>query len=153
MFNFKIIGILIIIMLVMLGGFYWYYQDSQSKIAILIENNSKLEIAVQTNEATITELQNNYLRITSEIERVNTEFQSIRQENVTLRDRLAKHDIGTLGQAKPALVERVINNASTNAKRCFELLSGVPLNEKERKAKNANSFNSECPWLWNNGQQ
>ena len=64
-------------------------------------------------------------------------------------DKLRDHDIGLLGEAKPALVERIIDRASAKALRCFELLSGAELTTTERNAKNENAFNSECPWLYN----
>lgn len=144
----KIVGVMLIIMAVMVGGFYWYYKDSQDTIATLNENNAKLETAVSINEETISTLQADQQRITDELKRVNAEFQEIRAQNAELRDRLSKHDIGTLGNAKPGLVERVINNASDKAARCLELLSGAPLTDKERNADSARSFNSECPWLW-----
>ena len=49
----KIAMIMIIVMAVVLGGFYWYYQDSQKKLAVLQENNAKLEVSVQTQKETI----------------------------------------------------------------------------------------------------
>ena len=45
--------IMIVVMAVVLGGFYWYYQDSQKKIAVLQGNNAKLEVSVQTQRETI----------------------------------------------------------------------------------------------------
>jgi hypothetical protein len=45
-------------------------------------------------------------------------------------------------------VQRLINGGSKNAGRCFELLSGSPLTEKEKNAKTDKSFNNECPWLY-----
>ena len=42
----KLALIMLIVIGVMSSGFYWYYQDSQAKIAILHENNAKLETAI-----------------------------------------------------------------------------------------------------------
>jgi len=144
----KIYAIIGVAVIVMIGGFYWYYTDSQSRIQTLSENNAKLETAVSINEETISSMKADQEKIASELRRVNEEFQNIRIQNNELRDRLGKHDIGALGNAKPKLVERVINNASEKAGRCLEILSGAPLTDKERNAKNARSFNSECPFLW-----
>lgn len=137
-----------VLMLAMAGGFAWYYKDSQARISTLTENNAKLGIAVQTNEETISTLQKDYAAANAEIQRINTEFQAIREQNRELSNRLAKHDLGILGSEKPALVERIINGASDKVGRCFELLSGAELTEEERNAKDARSFNSECPWLY-----
>ena len=56
--------------------------------------------------------------------------------------------LSELGSKKPGLVGKIINNASEKAGRCFEILSGAELTEKEIGAKNGKAFNSECPWLW-----
>lgn len=136
------------VMATMTAGFYWYYQDTQKRMAILQENNAKLETAVQINEETIGSLQADYARANAEISRINTEFQKIREQNRELSNKLARHDLGLLGSEKPELVQRIINSASDKVGRCFELLSGSPLTDKEKAAVNAKDFNSECPWLF-----
>lgn len=136
------------IMLTMVGGFYWYYKDSQARIALLVENNAKLEIAVKTNEETIASLQQNFAAANAELTRVNESFAAVRAQNRELSDRLSEHDIAYLASKKPALVQRVINGASDKAGRCFELLSGATLTDTERNATDGKSFNSECPWLF-----
>lgn len=135
-------------MLTMGGAFYWYYNDSQKRIAILNENNAKLEVAVKINEETIGALQRDYAAANRELGKVNNEFAAARAQNQVLADKLAKHDLGVLGANKPVIVERVINNASAKAGRCFEILSGKPLTQAEKEAKDGKAFNSECPWLW-----
>ena len=35
------------------GVFYWYYNDTQARIATLRENNAKLEVAVSTAESSL----------------------------------------------------------------------------------------------------
>ena len=143
-------GIMIVgaVIATMSAGFYLYYKDSQNQIADLQTNNAKLETAVQINEETILTLQNNYKEANAELNRINTAFQEVREQNRELADRLAKHDLGFLGSKKPALVEKIINAASDKVGRCFELLSGADLTDNERNAKDAKSFNSECPWLY-----
>lgn len=144
----KLAAIIGALLLTMSALFYWYYNDSQSRMTILNQNNARLEIAVQTNEQTIASLKSNIESINITLTRVNTAFSAARVENTLLTDRLAKHELGVLAATKPALVEGIINKASDKASRCFELLSGSPLTDKEKDAKNAKSFNSECPWLW-----
>lgn len=144
----KLSAIVGALLLAMSALFYWYYNDSQSRMAVYSENNARLEVAVQTNQQAISELKlQNYLA-NAELKKVNTAFSASRQENAQLVDRLSKHEIGVLAATKPALVEGIINNASAKALRCFEILSGSPLTDKEMDAKNAKAFNSECPWLW-----
>jgi uncharacterized protein HemX len=144
----KLSGIMLLLMLGLGGAFYWYYNDTQERMAILNENNAKLNIAVQTSEAAVASLQRDYAAANQQLNRVNEEFAATRAQNQVLADKLASHDLGVLGSSKPALVERVINNASEKAGRCFEILSGKPLTQAEKEAKDGKAFNSECPWLW-----
>jgi hypothetical protein len=144
----KIAGIMGVVLLVVLSGFYWYYKDSQSKMMTLQANNAKLELAVKTNEETIKTLQQDYQQAAQQMTQVNTALNDSRSQNRELQLRLSKHELGALAAAKPGLVQNTVNNATTKAGRCFELLSGAPLTPKEREAKNAKEFNSECPWLF-----
>ena len=145
----RLAGILLCVILVLLGIGYWYYSSSQAKISILTFNNAKLETAIQLSEQAVTDLQEDQRKINQELTQVNTEFATIRRQNSVLEDKLRDHDIGLLGEAKPELVEIIIDRASAKALRCFELLSGAELTTTERNAKNENAFNSECPWLYN----
>lgn len=140
---------MVVLMLAMSGAFYWYYNDTQSRMAILHENNAKLETAVAISEKTVSTLQADFKKANEQLTIINSEFAAIREQNKVLSDKLAKHDLAVLGSNKPALVERVINNATIKAGRCFEILSGAQLTEAERNAKDGKSFNSECPWLFN----
>lgn len=137
------------------GGAYYYYTTTQNRIAMLIENNATLEsnnvqlsVANEENLRTIDGLQQSYQQVEQQFNQLQSEFQVIRLQNNELRERLGRHELDALAAAKPQLVENVINNASENAMRCFELLSGAPLNDRERNATNENQFNSECPWLY-----
>ena len=144
----KLAGIMLIVMCAMGGLGYWYYNDTQEKLATLHENNAKLETAVAISEETVSTLRADFARASEELQKVNNEFRDIRAQNNVLSKKLAKHDLSELGSKKPALVGKIINNASEKAGRCFEILSGAELTEKEIGAKNGKAFNSECPWLW-----
>lgn len=117
--------------------------------ATLEGNNNTLQIAVDTANETVTHLENTYDRILTDYKNLSNEFVVIRSQNNELKDRLSRHELGALAAAKPALVEKTINNATVNAFRCFELMIGAPLNEKEKSAITDRQFNSECPWLFN----
>jgi DNA repair exonuclease SbcCD ATPase subunit len=146
------IGILVAMMS---GAAYYYYSTTQTRIATLIENNAVLEsnnlqlqTANETNLRTIDNLRASYKKVEQQFAQVQTEFQVIRSQNNELRERLGRHELGALAAVKPGLVQPIINKASADALRCFELLSGAPLNERERKATNEKDFNNECPWLY-----
>lgn len=148
-----IIGILVALLA---GAAYYYYTSTQHRIQDLIENSAvlrqnaiQLESANQKNLETIDTLQQDFEEVRKNYEQVQDEFQIIRMHNKELRERVAERDLSILAAEKTVLVENTINKASDNALRCFELLSGSPLTEKEKNAKNEREFNAECPWLYN----
>ncbi len=144
----KLAALMGVLLLSLLAGFSWYYKESQSRIQILTENNAKLDMAVKTNEETIGTLQKNYAAAAAENKRINDEYAAIRRQNSILASKLADIDLSLLASQKPDSIERAVNRGTANAGRCFELLSGSPLTEDEKNAKDGATFNKECPWLW-----
>lgn len=137
------------------GAAFYYYNTTQSTINQLIENNTVLEennktlsTANEQNLSTIDDLEVSYEKVQQNYTELQNSFQQIRSQNNELREKLGKHELDALAAAKPKLVERIINNASQDALRCFELMSGAPLNEDEMNAENAEQFNNECPWAY-----
>ena len=137
-----------LIMLAMGGIGYWYYNDTQERMAILQENNAKLEIAVATNEEALESLQADYASAQSEIASLNDAYTAIRRQNQRLADKLQEIDLTAAAIANAEGIERAVNRGTYNAGRCFELLSGAELTEKEKTAENDIAFNKECPWLY-----
>ena len=144
----RLAGLFFIIICVMGAVGYWYYNDTQARLAVLQENNAKLEIAVATNESALETLQADYASAQNEISALNSAYQAIRRQNNRLADKLQKIDLEAAAIANAEAIERAVNAGTENAGRCFELLSGAELNEKERKAQNDIAFNKECPWLY-----
>ena len=144
----KLAGILLVVIMVMGGVGYWYYNDTQARMAILQENNAKLETAVATNEQALASLQADYASAQNEINSLNAAYTAIRRQNQALADKLQQIDLTAAAIANAEGIERAVNRGTENAGRCFELLSGAELTEKERNAENGNAFNKECPWLY-----
>ena len=109
---------------VVYGGYY-YYKDTQSRIQILTENNSKLEVATQQQEQTI----NTLIEDREKFEELNKELQvkldKANQYRDTLIDKLRKHDLAKLSLKKPGLVEKKINNGTKKLFRSLESLTGA----------------------------
>ena len=97
-----------------MGGIgYWYYTDTQARMAILQENNAKLEIAVQTNEAALESLQADYATAQNEISSLNDAYTAIRRQNQVLADKLQEIDLTAAAISngtKTLLSTRVTNN-------------------------------------------
>ena len=79
--------------------------------------------------------------INKELENKNAKLKASEK---SLSDKLGRHDIGVLAETKPTLVEKVLNNASVNANRCIEIVSGAELTEKELNATKPSEINAEC---------
>lgn len=144
----RLAGLFFIIMCVMGGVGYWYYTDTQARLETLQQNNAKLEVAVNTNEQALSSLQADYASAQKELSEINIAYQNIRRQNQQLAEKLKEVDLQSAAISNSKAAERIVNRGTVNANRCFELLSGAELNEKERTAKNGIAFNKECPWLY-----
>ena len=137
-------------------GTAWYYTNKwkDDEIASLLYENithetsiKNLEEGINKSNETITNLRQSYDKILTDYKNLEIEFNMYRKNGNEVNEKLDRHDLNSLALAKPELIENIINNASANALRCFELLSGAPKNAKELAATTDSEFNSECPWL------
>ena len=143
------LALVMFLLLLGAGGIgYWYYNDTQERLAILTSNNAKLNTAVELNEQTISSLEIGYAKASSELATLNEQYSAIRRQNQALADKLQQIDLTAAAIANADGIERAVNRGTKNAGRCFELLSGAKLNQKERTAENGIAFNKECPWLY-----
>lgn len=143
------LALVMFLLLLGAGGIgYWYYNDTQERLAILTSNNAKLNTAVELNEQTISSLEIDYAKASSELATLNEQYSAIRRQNQALADKLQQIDLTAAAIANADGIERAVNRGTKNAGRCFELLSGAKLNQKERTAENGIAFNKECPWLY-----
>ena len=93
-------------------GGYMYYKDTQDRIAILTENNAKLEVAAQLQEETINTMIEDVQR-NSELNReLQKELQIAEGYGDQLRATLQKHNLTHLANKKPGLIERKMQNAT-----------------------------------------
>ena len=93
-------------------GGYMYYKDTQQRIAILTENNAKLEIAIQISEESITTLQNDIEKNAELNRELQSQLQVAEQYGDQLRNTLRKHNLTHLANKKPGLIERKMQNAT-----------------------------------------
>ena len=140
----KLAAILFITMLMGGTAFAWYYNDTQERMAILTENNAKLETAVATNEEALAAQTAAFAAMQVENQRLQTEFTAINDRNRALENRLSRHDIGAAAVARAESTQRVLNGATRNAQRCLEIISGSPLTESELSATKPSEINPEC---------
>tara|TARA_R110002167_G_scaffold203092_1_gene407093 strand:- start:160 stop:564 length:405 start_codon:yes stop_codon:yes gene_type:complete len=109
---------------VLYGGYY-YYKDTQARIAILTENSAKLEQATNTQKQTIDTLVEDATKFRVLNKELNTKLEAANDYKNTLIDKLRKHDLAKLSLKKPGLVERRINNGTKRLFDSLEELTGV----------------------------
>lgn len=152
----KLAFVMLIVMGIVGGIGYWYYQDTQKRLAILHENNAKLEVAATIQTQAIESLERNVKVAAQLAQETEEKFKEARIQVDDLRDKfnktsalLGKRDIGTLAQAKPRPIQRIITKGTANVNRCFEIVSGSPLTEKEVNAEKPSQLNNSCPTIAN----
>jgi len=152
----KLAAIMALLMFAMGGLGYWYFQDSQAKLALLHANNAKLETATKIQTNTINQLQADFKLASKLAEDTTKMFNEAREQIGKVQGAfnkqsklLGSRDIGKLAVHKPKSIRRITNKGSKNIMRCFEIASGQPLTEKEQNAEKKSQTNSSCPGLAN----
>jgi len=107
-------------------GAYYYYKDTQSRIATLTENSAKLEMAAKTQKNTIDTLiadAKKFQELNSELNIKLTE--ATKYKNLLLT-KLRKINLAKVSAENPALWEKKINNASKRVLESFESITAIP---------------------------
>jgi hypothetical protein len=107
---------------VVYGGYY-YYKDTQARIQILTENNSKLEVAAQTQNQTIDTLVQDAQKYASLNNELQSRLESANDYKNELIGKLRKHDLARLSLQNPSLVEEKINNGTQRLFDTFETIT------------------------------
>ena len=96
------------LLLVVSGLCWWLWQDNQA----LRQNNATLEVAVQTQEETISTLQNDFALQTSQLNELALKNQETQKEMNRYLDIFKRHNLTKLAAAKPGLIEPKANKAT-----------------------------------------
>ncbi len=150
---FRMFGILAIV--AVLAGVVFYVKHNESVKEQLLAENAQLQAnisvykdAISTQNETINFLKEQQKKRTEEFLKAESRFSQIREQNQELIDKLNKIENSINVAENPQAVEIIVNDISKNVNRCFELISGAPLTDAEKNAKNEIEFNPECPWLY-----
>ena len=133
----------------------WYVTGLREDLAISRENVKKLQDAVATQQGVIQQMQAEQAKIREINSSLAARNRAQDKDIADLRERFTQsangepRDFAALAAAKPALIERAINNGSRNAARCIEIATGSPLTEAEKNATTPDTINRECPALAN----
>ena len=106
----------IIIVIGLLGGVAYgakyYYDTTQNTIAQLRENNAKLEVANETNQATIRQMDVDSEVLNALTDQLSLDLQKAEQYGDELRHTLNKHNLTHLANKKPGMIEKRMQNAT-----------------------------------------
>ena len=114
-------------------GGYYYYKDTQARIEILTENNSKLEVAAQTQNQTIDTLIQDAQKYASLNNELQSRLDSANDYKNELIGKLRKHDLARLSLQQPGLVEEKINNGT---QRLFETFENITSTDTDNTTDN-----------------
>jgi len=107
--------ILIILLLFgsMLGGGYFYYTDTQNKLAVLQQNNANLKVAAEANQETINRMQADALAAQEQMQKLSERAKEAEKYQDELIGKLRRHNLTALALQKPGMIETRINNATS----------------------------------------
>ena len=121
---------MLILVLGVLGGAgygaYYYYTDTQARIAILTENSAKLEQAAELQSNTISALQADAKKYAELNSQLQTKLVAANKYKNQLLGKLRKINLSKLSAEEPAVWERKINNASKRVLESFESITALP---------------------------
>ena len=146
------------VMAVMAFGFVWYYKDSQAKIEAQAQLIAAQSVQIAEHEEIVKQFEADKVLQSRITEQIAVAFDESRQEVDDLRNRFEKvneatkkqRDIGKLAAGRKAKrIEKIINRATDNVFRCYEILSGVPRTAEEIAATKKSQANNECPTIAN----
>lgn len=123
-------------------------KNLRADIVTLEVTKSQLESAIATQKNTIDFLQNQAKLIEREFRETQEAFAQTRRDADNLKEQLQAEQVDKLSIESPSAAEISINDTTAAFDRCFELLSGAPLNEAEKAAKNGAELNVMCPWIF-----
>ncbi len=95
----------------MIGGGYFYYQDTQSTIATLRDNNAKLSVVAETNQATINQLQLDAEQSMVRMEELSVRAKEAERYQDELISKFRRHNLTALALQKPGMIEKRVNAA------------------------------------------
>ena len=110
----RIYGLIIVLgLLAGIGyGAYYYYNDTQQRLATLRYNNAKLEVANKQNQETIKMMKENYEKQTKLNNELSAKLKDAEVYGNELRKKLSKIDLPAASLNRPEETEKRINDAS-----------------------------------------
>lgn len=94
------------------GGGYFYVQKLQSDLETARANVARMEVAVQTSEASLKLVQEETARLGALNQQLSSDLQKAEQYGDELRNTLQKHNLTHLANKKPGLIQKRMQDAT-----------------------------------------
>jgi len=107
-------------------GAFYYYKDTQTRIATLTGNSAKLEVATKAQKSTIDTLIADAKKYEELNKDLNIKLVNANKYKLNLLSKLRKINLKKLSAEEPAIWEKKINNASKKLLDDFESITAVP---------------------------
>jgi multidrug resistance efflux pump len=103
---------MILVLLAGAGGAFLYVKNLQKNLEIARANVAKMEVAVQTSEASLKLERAETVRLGELNNQLSSDLQKAEQYGDELRATLQKHNLTHLANKKPGLIEKRMQNAT-----------------------------------------
>lgn len=100
-------------------GAYWYYNDTQQRIATLRENNAQLEVAVQTANASLETMQADVAKMADLNNQLQQDLQKAEAYSDELRGKFSRLNLVVEALKDAAILEGKMNGATAKLWRGF----------------------------------
>lgn len=141
--------IVILLIIVALGGAFWYISNLQANLAIAKQNEEKLQEAIVTQQEVMKQMEADIEAIQEANKDLSNKVAAAQRDADNLAEKFNKRDFGALSKANPSRAEMLVNRGTSNVNRCLEIASGAPLTEQEINAVKKDEINRECPSIAN----
>ena len=127
----RIYGLLIVLGLLAGVGYgaYYYYNDTQQRLATLRDSNAKIEVANKENQATIKAMKDNYEKQSKLNKELSAKLKDAESYGNELRKKLSKIDLPASSLNKPKETEERINNAS---QKLLDMLESITARKSDK---------------------
>jgi multidrug resistance efflux pump len=117
---------MILVLLAGAGGAFMYVKKLQSDLETARANVAKMEIAVQTSEASLKLERAETVRLGELNNQLSSDLQKAEQYGDELRATLQKHNLTHLANKKPGLIEKRMQDATNQLWDDLESITTVP---------------------------
>lgn len=134
---------LVLVLVIIISFFYIDYVRLQNKAIDLSTQIENFQSQISAQEQHIQNLEYNFKKQDEVKKELHKEIKVIVKEVNTLQEKVWEHDLARLADKKTKLVQKAINNGTSEMIRCIELATGseAKINEKNKTCPSLISTN------------